>query len=55
MDYCGVAQIEGLFEMNGLNSPRSLKAGIEFIAGDGGASSVRVRKVPGMSEPKKGK
>jgi hypothetical protein len=40
MDYCGVAQIEGLFEMNGLNSPRSLKAGIEFIASSTLAASL---------------
>jgi hypothetical protein len=32
MDYCGVAQIEGLFEMNGLTFRAALeKAGVEFL------------------------
>jgi hypothetical protein len=38
MDYCRVAQIEGLFEMKRLTVRAALeKAGVEFIAEDGGA------------------
>jgi hypothetical protein len=37
MDYCRVAQIEGLLEMNRLTVRAIEKAGVEFIAEDGGA------------------
>jgi hypothetical protein len=54
MDYCGVAQIEGLFEMNGVTDLE--KAGVEFLAKDAAPPSVCGRaRCAACLKPKKGK